>query len=305
MPRVKHAAKKPPRGPVPDVATSSRQPDVEEGDEILWDVEEEEEMMADPEQEAQSLGLEHICVQRISAQGLAYFFIANPGYIKGLVADFYKNMKVPELGKMFDKGARITSKIANFASRDEINQALYTNPAEATRPHVPRKFKDEYRLINQFVHYNLNRRGTENKPTKSKGEMLYAFMEPGNVIDWAKYIFRQMVEFKANGPTYTRMPYPCMTRAAGAEGVPGGSYLTTMPPKGVKQSVWQKLFFCQGVETMNSHRKLKKEIRENAKRQARIDHKEGSTSEPYAPPPIEEAEDSDDFGGEEPESDDE
>ncbi|KAF7131954.1 hypothetical protein RHSIM_Rhsim09G0079300 [Rhododendron simsii] len=419
MPRLKRAANKPPRIPIQNVASSLRQPEPEEGDEILHDVEEEEEMMENPEQVAQpgsrrkrtsaevkadkqarweksfvkrgvknerhvdveSIGPHHTCVQRIIAQGLAYFFSENPGYIKGLVADFYKNVKVPELGKIEAKGAKITSKIGrvtvvvdpeiiakalnyerpppesincpreDFASRDEVNQALYVNPAEAKRPHVPGKFKDEYRLINQFVHHNLNPRGTENKPARSEGEMLYFFMEPGNVFDWAKYIFQQMVEFKANVPTQTRMPYPCMvtkiclekgvprdayeewgklepgiinssilTRSAsqvrgalGDEGVRGGSYLTTMPPKRAKQSVWQKLLFCQGVATINSHRKLKREIRENARRQQRIDHKldyvlrrqEGTVSEPYVPQPDVEAEDSDDFAGEEPESGDE
>lgn len=124
----------------------------------------------------------HICVQRITAQGLAYSFSNNPGFIKGLVANFYKNRKVRELGKINEKGAQITSKIgqvnvvvdpdviaralnyerplvasvnfsrANFASRDEINQALYTNPADAKRPHIPGKFKEEYRLlINWFI----------------------------------------------------------------------------------------------------------------------------------------------------------
>ncbi|KAI8550424.1 hypothetical protein RHMOL_Rhmol06G0105500 [Rhododendron molle] len=163
--------------------------------------------------DVESIGPNHICIQRIIAQGLSYYFSENPGYIRGMVADFYTNMKVPELGKINEKGARITSKIgrvnvavdpdviaralnyerylassvnypgANFASRDVINQALYTNPMEVKCPHVPRKFKEEYRLINLFVHHNLNPRGTENKPAKKEGEMLYAFIEPGNVID--------------------------------------------------------------------------------------------------------------------------
>ncbi|KAF7146419.1 hypothetical protein RHSIM_Rhsim04G0138300 [Rhododendron simsii] len=162
MLRLKRATNKPPRVPIPNVASTSRQPGIEEGDEILKDIEEEEEMMENPEQ-----------------------------------------------------GAQV---------------------------------------------------GSRRKRTSEK--------------------------VKADKQA---------------------SYLTTIPPERAKQSVWQKLLFCQGVPTMNSHRKLKREIRENARRQQRIDHKldyvlgrqERSVSEPYVPPPDEEVEDSDDFAGEEPKSGDE
>lgn len=96
-------------------------------------------------------------------------------------------------------------------------------------------------------------------------------------------------------------------------GVPGGSYLTTMPPRNAMKTAWYKKLFCQGVAIIDNLRKSKIESWEMAQRQARMDHRmewlsrraEGSTTEPYAPPPIEQEEDSDDFGGNEPKSGDE
>ncbi|KAF7147577.1 hypothetical protein RHSIM_Rhsim03G0020700 [Rhododendron simsii] len=148
MPRLKRAANKPPRIPKPNVASSSRQPDIEERDEILQDIEEEEEMME----------------------------IRNKGF----------------------------------------------------------------RWEKNFV-----KRGVKNE---------------------------HHVDVQSIGPNHICVQRITAQGALGAEGVWGGSYLTTMPPKRAKQSVWQKLMFCQGVATMNSHRKLKREIRENARRQQRIDH---------------------------------
>ncbi|KAF7132399.1 hypothetical protein RHSIM_Rhsim09G0092800 [Rhododendron simsii] len=90
---------------------------------------------------------------------------------------------------------------------------------------------------------------------------------------------------------------------------PRGAYLTTLPPKGARAASWNKLLFCQGVAIMGCMKKIKKETRDNARRQQRIDHKldwvmsrgQGQASEPYEPPPVEPDEDSDDFAGGEPE----
>lgn len=173
-----------------------------------------------------------------------------------------------------------------------------------------------------------------------EGCMLYAFMRKGTVCDWAKYIFKKMIEFKANAPAQTRMPFPCLvTKICKSSGVmsskyaelerlkpgilnsttltksisqsrvprdiPSGNYLTTMPPRNAKKPVWWKLLFCQHVASMGCLKKIKKDTRNNARRQRRLDHKmdwlqrrqEGSTSEPYVPLPMEPENDSDDFGG--------
>lgn len=162
---------------------------------------------------------------------------------------------------------------------DVINQALYTNPGDAKSPHVLGKFREKYRVVNQVVHYNINPRGTENKPSNEEGEMLYAFMNPKFVCDWAKYIYGQMVDFKVYVALNTRMPFPCLvtkiclsqgvtsnkyaspellgpgvinntilmksiSQSKGPMNVPGGEYLTTMPPKGDKKASWWKKLFC-------------------------------------------------------------
>ncbi|KAG5528688.1 hypothetical protein RHGRI_029382 [Rhododendron griersonianum] len=95
--------------------------------------------------------------------------------------------------------------------------------------------------------------------------------------------------------------------------LPGGTYLTSMPAKNALKSTLYKKLFCQGISIIESLRKSKKESREMARKQTRMDHwlewlsrrSEGSTSEPYAPPPIVQEDDSDDFGGDEPEWEDE
>ncbi|KAF7116361.1 hypothetical protein RHSIM_RhsimUnG0031200 [Rhododendron simsii] len=211
MPRLKRAANKPPRVPIQNVAQpGSRRKwtskEVKADKQARWEksfvkrgVKNERHV------DVESIGPNHICVQRITALGLAYFFTANPRYIKGLVADFYKNMKVPELGKIEAKGAKFTSKIGWVTIVVDPN------------------------IIARALNY-------ERPPAES--------------LNCPREDFASRDEIRG---------------ALGVKGVRGGSYLTSMPPKRAKQSVWQKLLFCQGVATMNSHCKLKKEIQENAK----------------------------------------
>lgn len=98
----------------------------------------------------------------------------------------------------------------NFAAANVINQALYTKLAKARNPHVPGRFKEKYRLVNQVVQFNLNPRDTENKPSP----------------DWAKYIFGKLIEFKANVLSQTRMSYPCLiTKICKRHGVTGSKYV--------------------------------------------------------------------------------
>lgn len=138
---------------------------------------------------------------------MAYYFTDNPGYNKALVAEFYKHMKIPKAGTEHQIGVRVTSRIgrieieidqnviattldyhlpplhtvnyprAHYCTTDEINQALYTNLADARDPHRPGKFKEELKLINQVVHFNLNPRGAKNHPSLKDGKLLYAFMQ--------------------------------------------------------------------------------------------------------------------------------
>lgn len=119
-------------------------------------------------------------------------------------------MQIPEMGSEHLLGAMVTSKIGRieiqidqdviasalefnhpldhernyprpkFATADEINQALYINLADARDPHMPGKFKEEYKLINQLVHFSLNPQGAENKPSLKDGKLLM------RSCDWAR-----------------------------------------------------------------------------------------------------------------------
>lgn len=135
-----------------------------------------------------NLGIDNCCVRRIRDQGLSYYLAPNPGYN----IEFYKNMKIPSLEDEDNDDAKITSKIGRisievtsgfiahllnyhqppasdvnypdeeYVNGDEMVQELYTYPRDVKLPHVPGKFKDDYRMVNQLVHYNFNPRGTEN-----------------------------------------------------------------------------------------------------------------------------------------------
>ncbi|KAF7152003.1 hypothetical protein RHSIM_Rhsim01G0146700 [Rhododendron simsii] len=198
---------------------------------------------------------------------------------------------------------------------EEINQALYINLADARDPHRPGKFKEEYKLINHVVHFNLNPGGAENHPSLKDAKLLYAFMLLGTVIDWLASIFKQLIEFKANVSLSIRMSYPCLiTKICRRYRVTGQKYLdkAKLEPAVINNSILTKSVsqsrVPRGVSIIESMRKSKKESREMAQRQARMEHRlewlsrraEGSTQEPYAPPLIVQEEDSDDFAGNEP-----
>ncbi|KAF7130512.1 hypothetical protein RHSIM_Rhsim05G0097800 [Rhododendron simsii] len=305
----------------------------EQAEEVVREMEEEEEMIANPERgrakrrtaaevraanqkkweeslrgrgfknerhvDVDNLGIENPFVRRIQEQGLAYYLAPNPGYNKELVIEFYKNMKIPAKEDEDKDDAKITSKIGKvsievtsgfiarllnyrqpaannvnypseeYVADDTIVRELYKNPGEASLPHVPGRFKD--------------------KVPKSKFEEREK-LNPGDI----------------NNSILTRSISQSRPAAVAA---PRGAYLTTLPPKGARAASWNKLLFCQGVAIMGCMKKIKKETRDNARRQRRIDHKldwvvsrgPGQASEPYEPPPIEPDEDSDDFAGGEPE----
>ncbi|KAF7140883.1 hypothetical protein RHSIM_Rhsim06G0156400 [Rhododendron simsii] len=126
---------------------------------------------------------------------------------------------------------------------DDVNQALYTNPNHASFPHKPGKFRDVYRVLNQSLHYNLYPRGTESKPSKKSAELLYVFMHDNYVMDWAKCIFEQLVDFKGNTIGSARMPFPCMiTGILKDQGVRGSRYakLDQPSPGDITLSVLEK-----------------------------------------------------------------
>ncbi|KAF7133347.1 hypothetical protein RHSIM_Rhsim09G0090100 [Rhododendron simsii] len=94
-----------------------------------------------------------------------------------------------------------------------------------------------------------------------------------------------------------------MSQSRVPRAAPGRSYLTSIPSRDASRPVWYKKLFYQGVAIIGSLRKDKKERREMTRKQDRIEHRlewlsrrqEGLTDEPYVPPLVEQAEDSDDF----------
>jgi hypothetical protein len=214
---------------------------------------------------------------------------------------------------------------------------LYEKRRDASIPHRPGKFRPAYRFANQVVCYNLDPRATENKPSVDTGNMLTAFMDPDTVCDWALFIYSKIIDFR-DAPTQTRMPFPCLITAiardsglqgakwfnndplvpgpidstiltksiAQSRGVRGAAYLTTEPPPSSTNTTWLQKLFCQGVATIRSHQKLKREVRQNARMQQMMNHREewivgrleGSTTTPYVPLELPELEVSDDFADE-------
>ncbi|KAF7123595.1 hypothetical protein RHSIM_Rhsim12G0046000 [Rhododendron simsii] len=277
----------------------------EQAEEVVREMEEEEEMIANPERgrakrrtaaevraanqkkweeslrgrgfknerhvDVDNLGIENPFVRRIQEQGLAYYLAPNPGYNKELVIEFYKNMKIPAKEDEDKDDAKITSKIGKVS-------------IEVTSGFIARLLNYRQPAAN-----NVNYPSEEYKVPKSKFEEREK-LNPGDI----------------NNSILTRSISQSRPAAVAA---PRGAYLTTLPPKGARAASWNKLLFCQGVAIMGCMKKIKKETRDNARRQRRIDHKldwvvsrgPGQASEPYEPPPIEPDEDSDDFAGGEPE----
>ncbi|KAI8547604.1 hypothetical protein RHMOL_Rhmol07G0208300 [Rhododendron molle] len=91
-----------------------------------------------------------------------------------------------------------------------INNVLYWDPKMAMIPHVVGEFRDDIRVLNKAFHHNLYPRGLEHKPSRKSGELMYVFMNSKLVVDWAKFIFNQLVDFQNSTYKSARMPFPCM-----------------------------------------------------------------------------------------------
>ncbi|XP_058220236.1 uncharacterized protein LOC131330619 isoform X1 [Rhododendron vialii] len=218
---------------------------------------------------AMSLGKDSASIQQITKRGLNFWTRSLDGYNAKGVIEFYQKMNIENVlatGKITSKVAnkvievdactiakylkyiRPAPEVTNYPQPepidpDDINQALYTNPNDASLPHKPGKFRDVYRVLNQALHYNLYPRGTESKPSKKSAELLYVFMHDNYVMDWAKCIFEQLVDFKGNTIGSARMPFPCMiTGILKDQGVRGSQYakLDQPSPGDITLSVLEK-----------------------------------------------------------------
>lgn len=119
----------------------------------------------------------------------------------------------------------------NYPRKDEsinqqlINETLYLDPAEAQIPHVPTKFKGSYRFLSKVINFDLYAQGTEHKPSKKSGEILYEFTAVDIVVDWAMFIFAQLGDFIGDTLIMANMPFPCMIMTlCKKKGVRGTAY---------------------------------------------------------------------------------
>ncbi|KAF7147601.1 hypothetical protein RHSIM_Rhsim03G0183100 [Rhododendron simsii] len=157
---------------------------------------------------------------------------------EGMVKRRFKNerqVKAKSIGNDHLVMQRIRSKAASFGDNELpphekiddglINNVLYTNPKNAKIPHLVGEFRDDIRVLNKAFHHNLYPRGLEHKPSRKSGELMYAFMNSKLVVDWAKFIFNQLIDFKKDTISSARMPFPCMiTSIYKQKGVKGNDY---------------------------------------------------------------------------------
>lgn len=287
--------------------------------------------------DANKFSLDHFGVHCILQKGLKFWTEVLPGYNKNTVIDFYKYMQIPEGDWENDPAVRIVSRVTgidvvitpndiavylgiqrpppesvNYPQKNVtidsgvVNNVLYVDPSKASDPHMPGNFKGSVRFLNKVIHFNLYPRGSDHRPSRKSGELMFAFLTDELVIDWAMFIFTQLRDFRANTMITASIPFPCMitslcwkqgvkgwgyenleelspgvfdeafdtkssSQAHSAKGkqAKGGDYLTSMSKKKDKQTSWIKKLFCQGVAHIVSRRKEKAERRQIMREQER------------------------------------
>lgn len=186
-------------------------------------------------------------ITTIVNRGLSHFFRVIDGYYKPWVIEFYQNMYIDTAKREIEayvqnKLVQITPDlIARYlgytrpplrsttypdpkrvSNIDEMNETVYAN--YRGKPAVG-LMKDDYRTMNKIIHYNLYPRGTEKVPGEKELELLYVFMKHDEVVDWANWIFDQMIDFKINGGANLKMPFVAMVtefcKLAGVKQPPG------------------------------------------------------------------------------------
>ncbi|KAF7127953.1 hypothetical protein RHSIM_Rhsim11G0004200 [Rhododendron simsii] len=243
--------------------------------------------------------------KRVCRMGEQVKVVFRKGWKKGMPRRNFKNerqVKLKSIGTptvwLFDalerNTARITSKVGNkdiMVDPSVIVQYMgYERPSPETGA-----FRDDIRVLNKAFHYNLYPRGLEHKPSQRSGELIYAFMNTKLVVDWAKFIFNQWVDFKNNTITSAQIPFPCMVTALCKEqgvksliydkkerlepGAISGAFLKKSKPRssaprersmaflttklGLKEKKdnWISKIFYQGVALLFGWKKAKKERR--------------------------------------------
>ncbi|KAI8555021.1 hypothetical protein RHMOL_Rhmol05G0141700 [Rhododendron molle] len=255
--------------------------------------------------DATALPADHVGLPYVIRKGLQFWTEPLAGYNKNSVIEFYKYMQIPEGDWENDPKVKITSRVGGIDIKitpDDIAKALSNDPTLASVPHVPGNFKASFRFLNKVIHFNLYPYGTEHKPTRKSGEILYAFTANDLIVDWAMFIFTQLCDFRDNTLIPANMPFPYMiTSLCKEKGVRGEAYekleelspspfdenslsqthvvkdkqvkardyLTTIPSRKEEQASWIKKLFYQGVALINFQMKEKIERRKIMREQER------------------------------------
>lgn len=181
----------------------------------------------------------HPIIEVINQRGLQFFFDPIKGYKPKLVVNFYSNMVVNEfeekiesrlgnkivfitptiIAKYFKNYQRPHSRFFTYPGHgwskmeDEIQNTLIDKPLRDDR-YIHGKLFEKYRVINKVVHYNLFPHGSEKRPRKEDGEVLFVFGSSEEVVDWALFIWREMVKFRQqSGPSKPNIPFLAMVTA--------------------------------------------------------------------------------------------
>lgn len=80
-------------------------------------------------------------------------------------------------------------------TEEKIQNALTDKPLKNDR-FVHGRLFEKYRVINKVVHYNLFPHGSEKRPHKEDGEVIFVFGSREEVVNWTLFIWREMMNFK-------------------------------------------------------------------------------------------------------------
>lgn len=280
-----------------------------------------------------SINIERFGLQHIERRGLDFWLESLKGYNKECVIRFYQNMVVVDnqmnikskVGKWtVEVNPSVIAKYLDYTcpppetvtypgmvmlDLNEVINAVYSDPSLYNGAFVPGCFKEECRFINKVLHANLYPRGSDHKPGRKGAELIHAFMSPNHVIDIARFIFFQIVNFQVDNQESSRMPFPCMISAlCKKQGVTGqmytplefgrpgsldisswnkskskshrpsnkerGKFLEMMETPGPKekQDSWIKKMFCMVVYLVKENRKVKRDRKVDRKMLARQAH---------------------------------
>lgn len=196
-------------------------------------------------------------VKGIHQEGLQQWFEPVPGFNLKCVKEFYTTMRVEKEG---DEPVKIKAKVAgkmiqvtpdhiaehlkytrpdpetvNYSGekswdKQEIKNFLYEDPTGELEPIKPGRFQDDIRILNKAIHVNLYPKGKASAPTSKSLEVMASFVDEDTKVDWAHFIFLQVVDYLDTSVGRTMFWFPCMiTAICHKQGVKGTGYMRMDP----------------------------------------------------------------------------